>query len=146
MNERNVDDILRESVNDLHDRADVCPADSEDYLKLKKQEAEDAKIVLEEERNKREQELEFKRIELEMAKIKNSMDWKDPKFLLQLFVQTFVPSIVTLAVCGIQARSLREHRRETMKFEEDGHTWTTQASRANSNAFKFSIGGNKGLM
>lgn len=135
-------DLLKESAQDCHDRGDACPVESEDYLPLKKQEAEDARIILEAEKNRMDHELELEKIKLEREKIQKSNDWKDPKFWIPLVVQT----ILTFGSIYAYNKVITQHRRETINFEKEG-VFTTQAGKSNSGIFKFNIPGpNKGLM
>ena len=131
MNEKSKQN-LENAMNDCFDRAEVCPADSEDYLKLLKQATEIARVLNEKEKN----EMDYK---IEQKKEDDQFNWKDPKFLIEIGKDL----AAILLTFGLQRAMLREHRRETMAFEKDG-VWTTQAGRANANIFRF--GGNKGLL
>lgn len=130
MNEKSLQNI-EESMNDCKDRAWACSSDSEDFLKLLKQQTECAKILNENQKMRNELYLEMQRIELEKERLKAQSSWLDPKIWVPV-----VASIGTTIISFVCQRSiLREHRRETMTFEKDG-IWTTQAGKANQNAFK----------
>lgn len=137
----NVLDLLKESAQDCHDRCDACPVDSEDYLPLKRQEAEDAKILLDAEKNRMDHELEMEKLKLEREKLQQANDWKDPKFLIPIVVNV----VLTFGSIMAYNKVITQHRRETINFEKDG-VFTTQAGKSNSSIFRFNIPGNKGLM
>lgn len=131
---------IKESLHDCHDRKEVCPVESDDFLTLSKQEAEIAKILVDEEKNKMDHEIELEKIKLERAKIENENKWWHPKF----WVGPVLGFVGVVASGFMYRRTLREHRRETMEFENDGHMFTSMAGRSNSSGFKFP--GGKGLM
>lgn len=131
--EKKSEERIELHMHDNFDRAEACSADSDDYSVYERQGCDFAKILVEHEKIVREYDLELKRIELERMKIRKELDWKDPRFLLSIVV---VPIIGIVVPRIMDRHTLREHRTDTMAFEESGHAFTSMAGRANSSGFK----------
>lgn len=115
---------LENTMNDCLDRASVCPADSEDYLKLIKQAEEIGKLL------NAESKIESER--------KIQTDWHNPR----LWIEVAVPIAGSFILAMYQGHLLKVQTMNICQFEKD-YTFTTYAGKSLGGYFRELLPGRK---
>lgn len=129
--EKNSKSNLELAMNDCLQRAEVCAAGDEDYLKLINN-ARAIGEVLNEQRK-----IEVQR-EIEMTKIENENDASNPKFLLGMLI----PIAGEGLMLGFRYYILRKQTRDVCYFEKN-YSFTTQAGKSLGRVFNDLLSMNK---